>query len=110
MAQLSFSVGRYVSQTTPPDIKIEEPTVDIQQVNNILNSSLPQSETLESNPGVVAGETFDPNCAGKIKGNIGSSGRIYHIPGGSFYERTIPEMCFNTETEAQAAGFRKSQR
>ncbi|OGE86632.1 MAG: hypothetical protein A3J48_01675 [Candidatus Doudnabacteria bacterium RIFCSPHIGHO2_02_FULL_46_11] len=46
----------------------------------------------------------------RIKGNISSSSRIYHLPGGSFYDRTDPEMCFNTEAEAQAAGFRKSSR
>ena len=45
-----------------------------------------------------------------IKGNISSSGMIYHVKGGSFYERTNPEMCFNTEAEAQKAGFRKSSR
>jgi len=46
-----------------------------------------------------------------IKGNIGSGGsKIYHMPGGAFYERTNPEMCFDTEAEAQTAGFRKSQR
>ena len=110
MALLFFSVGRYVSKTGPPDIKIEEPPVDLSQVNNILNSSLPQSEIDDSNSNSVAGETTDQDCTGRIKGNIGSSGKIYHIPGGSFYDRTVPELCFDNENEAQAAGFRKSQR
>ncbi|SHJ46551.1 cell wall-binding repeat-containing protein [Clostridium magnum] len=48
---------------------------------------------------------------GLIKGNINSKGeKIYHVPGGSYYDRTIPEVWFNTEEEAQAAGFRKSLR
>lgn len=47
----------------------------------------------------------------KIKGNISSSKKkIYHMPGGAFYERTQPEQCFNTEAEAQAAGFVRSSR
>ena len=56
----------------------------------------------------------DPSCA--IKGNVNSSGeRIYHVPGGAFYDRTDikPEegdRWFCTEAEAQAAGFRRSQR
>jgi hypothetical protein len=56
----------------------------------------------------------DPSCA--IKGNVNSSGeRIYHVPGGAFYNRTDinPEegdRWFCTEAEAQAAGFRRSQR
>ena len=57
-------------------------------------------------PAAVAG---DKACV--IKGNINSQGRkLYHVPGGAFYERTNPEMCFNTEDEAQAAGFTKSAR
>lgn len=49
------------------------------------------------------------NCT--VKGNISSSGeKIYHIETGAFYERTIPEECFNTEEEAEAAGYRKSKR
>lgn len=42
-----------------------------------------------------------------IKGN--QSG-IYHVPGGQFYDRTNPEECFESESEAQAAGYRRSQR
>ena len=48
---------------------------------------------------------------GKIKGNINSKGeKIYHVPGGAFYNRTNPEAWFNTEAEAQAAGYRRSKR
>ncbi len=45
-----------------------------------------------------------------IKGNISSNSKIYHIKGGAFYDRTNAEQCFNSEAEAQAAGFRKSSR
>ncbi|WP_230499341.1 thermonuclease family protein [Sutcliffiella rhizosphaerae] len=49
------------------------------------------------------------NCT--IKGNINSKGeKIYHIKSGAFYDRTIPEECFDTEDEAVAAGYRKSKR
>jgi hypothetical protein len=34
---------------------------------------------------------------------------IYHLPGTSSYERTIPEMCFATEEDAVAAGYRASK-
>ena len=43
-----------------------------------------------------------------IKGNQSSG--IYHVPGGQFYGRTNPEECFASESDAQAAGYRKSQR
>ncbi len=53
--------------------------------------------------------TSNPQC--KIKGNIASGGKkTYHIPGGAFYDRTNAEVCFNTEVEAEAAGFSKSSR
>ena len=50
-----------------------------------------------------------------IKGNIGKSGtRIYHMPGGRFYDRTRinaskGERWFCTEAEARAAGWRRSR-
>lgn len=57
-----------------------------------------------------------PDSSCTIKGNVNSSGeRIYHVPGGSFYNRTDikPEegdRWFCTSAEAQAAGFRESAR
>ena len=50
-----------------------------------------------------------PCKAGQIKGNRNSM--IYHMPGGEWYARTHNNVtCFNTEEEAQAAGFRRSKR
>ena len=49
-----------------------------------------------------------------IKGNIDASGkRIYHLPGGYYYDVTVieelkGERWFCTETQARAAGWRKS--
>ena len=51
----------------------------------------------------------------RIKGNISSNGdRIYHIPGGRFYDRTRidpakGERWFCSEAEAEAAGWRRSR-
>ena len=46
-------------------------------------------------------------CA--IKGNRGSHGWIYHIPGMPYYERTRAEQMFCSEAEAQAAGYRRAK-
>jgi hypothetical protein len=52
----------------------------------------------------------------KTKGNIANSGeRIYHLPGGAFYDRTkidqsAGERWFCSEQEAQVAGWRRSMR
>jgi endonuclease YncB( thermonuclease family) len=44
-----------------------------------------------------------------IKGNRGSNGWIYHLPGMPYYERTKAEEMFCTEAEAQAAGYRRAR-
>jgi len=61
-------------------------------------------------------EAANDNQAGdcRIKGNISRSGEgIYHVPGGRYYDRTRinenkGERWFCTETEARAAGWRRS--
>lgn len=42
-----------------------------------------------------------------IKGN--ASSRIYHVPGGRYYNATNPEECFRSEAAAVGAGYRRSQ-
>lgn len=44
-----------------------------------------------------------------IKGNIGRNGKIYHMPGQKYYDKTNPEAIFCSEEEAQNAGFRRSR-
>ncbi|MYE01862.1 MAG: thermonuclease family protein [Alphaproteobacteria bacterium] len=59
-----------------------------------------------------------PSSAGRsclIKGNISSNGRIYHVPGGRYYDRTgidesRGERWFCSEAEARAAGWRRSRK
>ena len=43
-----------------------------------------------------------------IKGN--RSSRLYHAPGGEFYDATRPEECFAAPADAEAAGYRRSSR
>lgn len=55
------------------------------------------------------GEPWLPCAKGQIKGNIESV--IYHVPSGASYARTYRNVhCFNSEAEAQAAGYRRAQR
>lgn len=63
------------------------------------------SETDAPASGGVAGDGGSECPEGfPIKGNADSL--IYHLPGHGSYERTIPEMCFATEADAEAAGYR----
>ena len=43
-----------------------------------------------------------------IKGNRGSNGWIYHLPGMPYYGRTKAEELFCSEAAAQAAGYRRA--
>ena len=44
-----------------------------------------------------------------IKGNRGSNGWIYHLPGMPYYGKTVAEEMFCTEAAARAAGYRRAK-
>ena len=80
------------------------------QAAPITEAAVPNQDQ-KTDLGAVAGANTSAQADCKIKGNISAKGdKIYHVPGGAFYERTKPEQCFNTEAEAKTAGFRKSSR
>ena len=54
-----------------------------------------------------AAPSVSGGCA--IKGNQGSNGWIYHLPGMPFYDRTKAEQMFCSEADAQAAGYRRAK-
>ena len=42
-----------------------------------------------------------------IKANANSG--IYHVPGGRFYDRTVPERCYADRADAEADGYRAAK-
>lgn len=42
-----------------------------------------------------------------IKANANSG--IYHVPGGRFYDRTVPERCYASTADAEADGYRAAK-
>ena len=42
-----------------------------------------------------------------IKANDNSG--IFHVPGGRFYDRTVPERCYATADDALADGYRQAK-
>ncbi|HLC44372.1 MAG: hypothetical protein A2722_03910 [Candidatus Doudnabacteria bacterium RIFCSPHIGHO2_01_FULL_50_11] len=105
---LAFGLGRMsVVFRTPPDIAVEESRQQTALPTITTTNDTPEIKGLQSSAPALM--PIDGECGGKIKGNISSSGKIYHMPGGAFYTRTQAEACFTTEAEAQAAGFRKSK-
>lgn len=70
-------------------------------------------EPAASEPAPIAGGPVQPEggeCPANapIKGNSDSG--IYHVPGGRSYSRTVPEECFATREDAEAAGYRAAKR
>lgn len=42
-----------------------------------------------------------------VKANDNSG--IYHVPGGRFYDRTVPERCYAVGTDAETDGYRAAK-
>ena len=61
-----------------------------------------------ASPGFAAPNGMSCPSTHPIKGNRSSG--IYHVPGGSLYDATRPEQCFAQPSDAEAAGYRRSQR
>jgi len=122
---------------TPKSVKImfpiiylaSTPTALLPDVAPIVETKLTQAETTTPTPIQTSEVKEDPvedNCANgctnqkegcDIKGNISftTGEKIYHVPGGAFYEDTVinsenGERWFCTEAEAIANGWRKSKR
>ncbi len=97
--------------TDATDESTEEATAETSQAMGIAAEPEETSDATdgaELPKGAVAG-TGETDCIEgfPIKGN--ASSMIYHVPGSSSYDRTIPEMCFATEDDAVAAGYRPSK-
>lgn len=91
--------------TYAPDVKFADVFVKAEQYARQNNKGLWSLTDNQTTP------TSTPTNHGLIKGNISSTGeKIYHVPGGAYYDKTVAEEWFYTEEEAQAAGYRKSQR
>lgn len=98
---LCFSAGIYSGHTFWP-----KQIPRIIQPNYTTEPTAPATPAPDRQP---AQQSNAPNsCA--VKGNISGKNKIYHVVGGAFFERTQEEMCFNSEVEAQEAGFIKSSR
>lgn len=99
---VGFGVGKSAAKKSLPRDKV-------QSYYTAKKDAAPETPAAVATSTVSVSTTTLASCV--IKGNISSGGRkIYHVPGGAFYDRTQPEQCFNTEAEAQAAGYVKSQR
>jgi hypothetical protein len=69
---------------------------------------LPAASSVPGGTGRAAPNGMACPASHPIKGN--RSSMIYHRPGAEFYDQTRPEDCFASPADAEAAGYRASQR
>lgn len=106
---VGFGSGRYERELRREKIKTQNNyTTNTNEKPAIIKTET-VVDTTEQGTVKSASATQESNCV--VKGNISSSKKkIYHVSGGAFYKTVKPEQCFNTEAEAVAAGYVKSQR
>lgn len=102
---------------TPSPTQAPTPTQIITPTPSSAVSGSPASQpttTPSPTPSVTATPIPEQTQSCLIKGNIGSSGKIYHVPGCTSYSQTKineddGEKWFCTEEEAVAAGWTKAK-
>lgn len=88
--------------TTPPTVGFTEPLVGFTDPLVGFTEPLVDSQMKWVAP-------VDGGCPDgyPIKANDNSG--IFHVPGGRFYERTVPERCYSTADGALADGYRQAK-
>lgn len=98
VAFLSFGAGK-ISEISRPESPIifQNP------------ASCQNSASLSEGQSIASGEAGNPEIQGQIIGNKNS--KIYHLPGGAFYDKIslANRVYFNSEAEARKAGYRKAK-
>ncbi|WP_409270125.1 thermonuclease family protein [Neobacillus sp. SCS-31] len=100
---------KYVDRFYKIQDQAKKKAVGIWSIENYATEEGYQSDI--SGKGTNRGEAYkiQEKCEGKVKGNANS--KIYHVPGGAYYESNIKEIVwFCKETDARKAGYRKSKR
>jgi micrococcal nuclease len=112
--------GFALASTFPPDVRYADLFVTLQARAREAGRGLWAPGTCQTPgpaPAAPGACDFSGTNEPVIKGNISTTTgeKIYHVPGGEFYDRTVidesaGERWFCTEAEAVAAGWRKSKR
>lgn len=106
---VGFGSGRFEREFRRERIKTQNNYTTNSDKKPIAQEAKIPTKVVQQGTVAIASSTPATDCI--VKGNISSAGKkIFHVSGGAFYKTVKPEQCFNTEGEAVAAGFVKSQR
>jgi hypothetical protein len=104
-----------------PPIKIADDFADLEPSPDLEPSAIDMVETPETPETPANPDTSAPEHDGRwvapekgacptgfpVKAN--DSSRIFHVPGGRFYDRTVPERCYANADDAAADGYRAAK-
>lgn len=118
-----------VEEVELPVLSVEEAAVEaeieaeaaIDEILDTLEAAEPQSEVVEETvvEEVVVVPAIEPDwvrgdgsheCPDSHPVKAKASSMIYYIPESGHYERTIPDVCFASEIDAEASGYRAPRR
>lgn len=54
-------------------------------------------------------EPVDGECPAGFPIKANDNSGIFHVPGGRFYDRTVPERCYADAADAEADGYRRAK-
>jgi hypothetical protein len=72
----------------------------------------PASHPTQAEPAAAAPpwlRAVDGECPPGYPVKVNESSGIFHVPGGRFYQRTIPDRCYATSADAEADGYRQAK-
>ena len=97
--------------TAPPDTGPTWPPLDTGATTPAAGT---EPSAAVATAGVAATRTWvepvDGGCPTGYPVKANHSSHIYHVPGGQFYERTVPERCYTDPQAAEADGYRAARR
>ena len=116
-----FSMGSLKTPVSPTNnsaiqsydqTKVNSQVTETQPIKTTPQTEEPQTpsapKTTKATPPKKSSTKVSIDTACPVKGTVSS--RIYHMPGGAFYNRLKTTKCFQNEAEAKEAGYVKSGR
>src|SRR6266404_2202416 len=95
---VGFGAGKYQQQSRRDTYKPQSnytTQASKKPFSPTTNQNQPAAQTKAQGQGTVAGAQTSQSKTCPIKGNISTNGKkIYHMPGGAFYNIVKPEQCF----------------
>jgi hypothetical protein len=96
---------------------LDPPTGTTPSSDAVEPTSEPERQPTETAPAASPADAVRPAWVAPVDGNCpdgfpikaNDNSGIYHLPGGRFYARTVPERCYARTEDAEADGYRAAK-